>query len=100
MVRTSLLHGGRLQHSDVKTDNVMLAVDGRAVLCDLGVGRLHVTQARFDGHGGTSCKSAALCSTRLGSPAVVVLPLAGTELYKAPELLADPDLSATFASGM
>ena len=91
----------QLQHSDVKTDNVMLAADGRAVLCDLGVGRLHVTQARFDGHGGRSCTgtSAALCSRRLGSPAVVLL-LAGTLLYTAPELLVDPDLSATFASDM
>jgi len=42
-----------LQHADLKPENIMLASDGRAVLCDLGLGRLLVSsRAAYDGRGG------------------------------------------------
>lgn len=64
-------------HSDIKPDNVMLAADGRAVLCDLGLGRLRDDSAGgrrgYDGHRGT--------------PAFI-----------APELIEKDARSATYAS--
>lgn len=41
------------QHSDLKPQNVMLAADGCAVLCDLGLGRMMCATGTYDGHGGT-----------------------------------------------
>lgn len=39
------------QHSDLKPENIMLAADGCAVICDLGVGRL-LAATTGAGHGG------------------------------------------------
>lgn len=46
-----------LQHSDLKPDNVMLASDGRPVVCDFGVARVTApgeatTRPSYGGHGG------------------------------------------------
>ena len=42
-------------HSDIKPDNVMLATDGRTVICDLGLARVigSPRAGGYDGHGGT-----------------------------------------------
>ena len=59
----SAVHAAGLLHRDIKAQNVMLAIDGRAVLMDFGTG-WEVSEA----------------STSAGA-------LAGTPLYLAPELL-------------
>ena len=61
------VHKAGLLHRDIKAQNVMLAIDGRAVLMDFGTGRELVGA------------SASLTS------------LAGTPLYLAPELLRGGD---------
>jgi serine/threonine protein kinase len=63
----SAVHRAGLLHRDIKTQNVMLARDGRAVLMDFGTGR------------------------ELGGASGSASSLAGTPLYLAPELLRGGD---------
>jgi serine/threonine-protein kinase len=63
----SAVHKAGLLHRDIKAQNVMLARDGRAVLMDFGTGR--------ELAGSSACQ----------------VPLAGTPLYLAPELLRGGD---------
>lgn len=77
------MHLPFFQHSDIKPENIMIADDGRAVLCDLGLARIlqsarmssEPTMIGYEGHGGT-------------------LP------YHAPELVSGDARSATYASDM
>lgn len=66
-----------MQHSDLKPDNIMFHVTGRAVICDHGVSRIT--------HGSTT-------SAYLGH--------GGTIIYLAPELLENVERSATKESDM
>ena len=63
----SAVHQAGLLHRDIKAQNVMLARDGRAVLMDFGTGR------------------------ELAGASAYQVPLAGTPLYLAPELLRGGD---------
>lgn len=89
-----------MQHSDVKPENVMLAADGCAVLCDLGLGSLCSSRAPGAGHGGMNVAYVDLFAWVLVAT-ITELHFhlhAGTLLYLAPELVGETLNPATFAS--
>jgi serine/threonine protein kinase len=64
----AFLCANHMVHRDVKASNIMLAHDGRAVLCDFGLSKIVVTYKRFYKSEGKLCTTVAGSSAKLGTP--------------------------------